>query len=98
MIGSVAALHTLRHASDFGLSAENVTFDFTKVMGRKEKIVKQLTGGVGYLLKKHKIRHVRGFGSVVDANTVKVVAADGTSETITTSAIVLATGSVPTKV
>ena len=98
MIGSVAALHTLRHAADFGLSVENVGFDFSKVMGRKEKIVKQLTGGVGYLLKKHKIRHVRGFGSVVDASTVKVTGSDGSTETITTNAIVLATGSVPTKV
>ncbi|MFM7322580.1 MAG: FAD-dependent oxidoreductase, partial [Armatimonadota bacterium] len=98
MIGSVAALHTLRHASDFGLVAENVGVDFGKVMSRKDKIVKQLTGGVGYLLKKHKIRHVAGKGSIVDSRTVRVEKADGTSETITTNAIVIATGSVPTKV
>ena len=98
IIGSASALHTLRHAADFGLFAEGVGFDFGKVMARKEKIVKQLAGGVGYLLKKNKIRHVHGFGSLVDANTVKVVAADGTTETITTNAVIIATGSVPTRV
>ncbi len=98
MIGSVAALHTLRHAADFGLFADNVGVDFGKVMSRKDKIVKQLTGGVAYLLKKHKIRHVAGRGAIVDSKTVRVDKSDGTSETISTNAIVIATGSVPTKV
>lgn len=98
IIGSVAALHTLQHAADFGLKAENVGFDFGKVMGRKDTIVKTLTGGVGYLLKKHKIRHIAGYGSIVDRNTVQVKKADGTTETVTTNAIVVATGSVPTRV
>jgi len=97
MIGSVAALNTLKHAKDFGLTAENVGFDFDAVMGRKDKIVKQLVGGVGYLFKKHGVRHVEGTGAIVDANTVEVTKADGSKERITTNNIVIATGSVPAR-
>lgn len=97
MIGSVAALETLKHAKDFGLIAENVGYDFPALMARKDKVVKQLVGGVGYLLKKHKITHVQGIGSLTDANTVEVKKADGTTERLTADFIVIATGSVPAK-
>jgi dihydrolipoamide dehydrogenase len=97
MIGSVAALHTLKHAKDFGLVAENVGVDFPALMARKDKVVSTLVGGIGYLLKKHKIRHVEGTGAIVDANTVEVTKADGSKERITAANIVIATGSVPAK-
>jgi dihydrolipoamide dehydrogenase len=97
MIGSVAALDTIKHAKDFGLKAENVGFDFDAVMARKDKVVKTLVGGVGFLFKKHGIRHVEGIGSLVDANTVEVKKSDGTTERITTKNIVIATGSVPAR-
>jgi dihydrolipoamide dehydrogenase len=98
MIGSVAALATLRHAKDFGLIAENVGYDFGAVMARKDKVVKTLVGGVGFLFKKHGVRHVEGKGSLVDANTVEVTKADGSKERITTKHIVIATGSVPARI
>jgi dihydrolipoamide dehydrogenase len=97
MIGSVAALETIKHAKDFGLKAENVGFDFDAVMGRKDKVVKQLVGGVGYLFKKHGITHVEGYGSLVDANTVEVKKADGSTEQLKADYIVLATGSIPAR-
>jgi dihydrolipoamide dehydrogenase len=97
MIGSVDALHTLRHAKDFGLTADNIGVDFPALMARKDKVVKTLVGGVGYLFKKHGVRLAEGIGSLVDANTVEVKKADGTTERITTNAIVVATGSVPSK-
>ena len=98
MIGSVAALYTIKHAKDFGLTADNVGFDFKAVMSRKEKIVKGLVGGVGYLFKKWGVRHVEGTGSIIDANTVEVRKADGTTERITTKNIVIATGSIPARI
>jgi dihydrolipoamide dehydrogenase len=98
MIGSVAALHTLKHAKDFGLSADNIGVDFDAVMARKDKVVTTLVGGVGYLLeKKHKQKVFAGYGKILDKNTVEVTAADGTTQKITTNNIIIATGSVPTK-
>ncbi len=97
MIGSVAALDTLKHAKDFGLIAENVGYDFSAVMARKDKIVKQFVGGVGMLLKKNQVGNVAGTGAIVDANTVRVTKADGTTEDIKTKNIVIATGSIPAR-
>ena len=97
MIGSVAALDTLKHAKDFGLIAENVGYDFPALMARKDKIVKTFVGGVGHLLKKNSVGSVMGTGAVVDANTVRVTKADGTTEDIKTKNIVIATGSVPAR-
>lgn len=97
MIGSVAALETLKHAKDFGLKADNVGYDFPALMARKDKVVKTLVGGVGYLFKKHGIRHIEGYGSLVDANTVEVKKPDGTTEQLKADYIVLATGSIPAR-
>ena len=97
MIGSVDALHTIKSARDFGLRAENVGVDFPALMARKDKVVKGLVGGVGYLFKKHGITHYEGFGSFVDKNTVEIAKPDGSKERITATNIVIATGSVPTR-
>ena len=97
MIGSVDALHTIKSAKDFGLKAENVGVDFPALMARKEKIVKGLVGGVGYLFKKHGITHYEGFGAFVDSHTVEITKPDGSKERITGANVVIATGSVPTK-
>jgi dihydrolipoamide dehydrogenase len=97
MIGSVDALHTLRNAKEFGLKAENVGYDFDAIMARKDKVVKNNVGGVGFLFKKHKISYVEGTGSLVDANTVEVTKPDGSKQRITTDNIIIATGSVPAR-
>ncbi len=97
MIGTVSALHTIQHAADFGLKAEGVGVDFPKVMARKEKVVKTLVGGVGYLFKKHGVQHVEGTGSIVDKNTVEVTKPDGSTERIRTKNIIIATGSTPVR-
>lgn len=98
MIGSVAALEQARHAAEFGLKAENVGFDFGAVMSRKDKVVKTLVGGVEALLGKSKVKYVRGKGKIVDPHTVEAALADGKTERLTTKSIIIATGSVPSKV
>ncbi len=97
MIGSVAALHTLKNAKEFGLFAENVGVDFPALMARKDKNVKTLVGGVGFLFKKHGVTAIEGIGTLKDANIVTVIKADGSSQDISTNFVVIATGSVPAK-
>ncbi len=41
----------IKNASQYGLSADNISFDFNKIIERKDKIVNRLTLGVKYLLK-----------------------------------------------
>ena len=95
IIGSVAALEQARHGADFGITTGEVSYDFGALMARKDKVVNETVGGVEFLLKKYKIRFIKGKGKIVDANTVEATLADGTTERISTKSIIIATGSVP---
>ena len=69
----IAAGHryeTAKHSEDIGITAENVTVDFSKVQEWKEGVMKKLTGGVEGLLKGNKVDIVRGEAYFVDANTL----------------------------
>lgn len=93
MIASAERVHQVKHAKDFGVKVEGeVTVDFAAMMKRKEKIVQTQRGGIGMLFKKNKIRHVEGFASFVDKNTIEVVK-DGKKETIRAKNFLLAMGS-----
>ena len=95
MIGSVAALETARHAADFGLTITGeVGYDFPALMARKDKVVHTLVSGVEFLLKKNKVRFLKGKGKLTDPHTVEVTLEDGKTERVTAASIILATGSV----
>ncbi len=95
LIASVERLHAVKEAAKFGVLTGEVSFDFTKIAERKDKVVSTLRGGVEALLKSNHVRKVVGTGRISGSNSVEVTAQDGTRETITTKAIVVATGSEP---
>ncbi len=57
---------------EFGINADKVTFDYTRIAARRDAIVSQLHKGVQYLMKKNKIEIVQGRGRLRDRNTVEV--------------------------
>ena len=59
-------------AKEHGIKAEKVDLDLSTLMHRKNKIVKQLTAGIGFLFKKNKITHLNGTASFVDKKSIKV--------------------------
>src|SRR5690554_5971173 len=64
---------TLQNLDKLGLSTTGeVGFDWSKVIARKDGVVKQLTNGIAFLLKKNKVDVYNGFGDVVSATEVKV--------------------------
>jgi dihydrolipoamide dehydrogenase len=79
----------------FGITMTGASVDFPAVMARKNTVVKQLVGGLGGILKSHGMTIVKGTGEIIDAKTVKV---KETGETIKADKIIIATGSVPSKV
>ncbi|HEY2179597.1 MAG TPA: dihydrolipoyl dehydrogenase [Caulobacteraceae bacterium] len=86
---------TLGHLSDFGLSADNRAYDFTKVIERSRKVAKQLSSGVAFLMKKHKIEVVDGEarlekGKAAPAVVVKLKI--GGERTLEAKSVILATG------
>lgn len=82
------------HSEDMGITAENVTVDFSKVQEWKAGVVKKLTGGVEGLLKGNKVNIVQGEAYFVDANTLRVMD-ENSAQTYTFKHAIIATGSRP---
>jgi len=86
--------------SALGIRAGAPSIDVSKTVGWKDGIVKRLTGGVGSLLKKNKVKVVRGWAAILDGKTVEVrQAAQGENAgeplRIRCEHLLLATGSQP---
>ncbi|WP_339336605.1 dihydrolipoyl dehydrogenase [uncultured Maricaulis sp.] len=60
LLRSAEVYHLMQHAADFGLSAEKIGFDIEAVVKRSRKVSWRLTGGIGSLMKKHKITVIEG--------------------------------------
>ncbi|MDP8246283.1 MAG: dihydrolipoyl dehydrogenase [Candidatus Hinthialibacter antarcticus] len=77
-----------------GVKIGQLDFDVSAMIGRKEKIVKIMTGGINGLFRKNKVDKLMGLGSVVGATTVEVE--DGKEKKqYKTKRILIASGSVP---
>jgi len=64
LLRSSEIYHTMQHAKAYGLSAEGVGFDLDAIVKRSRKVSRQLSGGVGYLLKKNKVTVFDGYGTL----------------------------------
>lgn len=93
MIAQVERLNHVKHAKDLGVKGVGeVSMDMEAFAKRRDKIVTTQRGGIGMLFKKNNIRHVEGFASFVDKNTIEVKGKDKT-EKLTAKNFVLAMGS-----
>lgn len=77
-----------------GIELSGLKVNFGQMIGRKAEVVKQITQGVSFLMKKNKIDVYTGVGSFLDKNTIKVAGKDGEKE-IKTDKVIIATGSKP---
>ncbi|HAZ98938.1 MAG TPA: dihydrolipoyl dehydrogenase, partial [Halomonas sp.] len=83
---------------DMGIEAGDVTMDVKKMMARKDKIVKNLTGGISGLFKANGVTAIEGTGKVVSGKQVEVTDLDGNTTTYDADNIVIAAGSVPVEI
>ena len=74
----------------YGVKVDGVEFDLPQMLGRKDEVVKTLTDGVAFLIKKNKVARYEGEAQFVGPHTVQVG-----DETIEAKNIVIATGSKP---
>ena len=81
----------MHRLDEFGFSADNIKFDLSKIVARSRAVSKQLSGGVGFLMKKHKITVITGEAKLAGAGKVAVTR-DGKATDYTAKNIVLATG------
>ena len=64
LLRSAEIYHYMQHAKDYGLSADNVSFDPKAVIKRSRGVVARLNNGVGFLLKKNKVPVIWGEASI----------------------------------
>jgi dihydrolipoamide dehydrogenase len=96
LLDSSKQFHNLTHAFEVhGITAKDAAIDVSKMVGRKDKIVKQFTGGVAMLFKANKIKPFAGKGRLLENRQVQITAADGSTQTLTGTNVVIATGSAP---
>jgi dihydrolipoamide dehydrogenase len=60
LLRSAEIYHYMQHAKDYGLSADNVSFDAKAVIARSRAVAKRLNGGVEFLMRKNKIQVIWG--------------------------------------
>ncbi|MGY4504787.1 dihydrolipoamide dehydrogenase [Bradyrhizobium sp. GM24.11] len=76
LLRSAEIYHYMQHAKDYGLSADNVSFDPKAVVQRSRGVSKRLNDGVGFLMKKNKISVIWGAASIDAPGKVTVKKSD----------------------
>ena len=84
-----------KEAAQHGIVLEKVGLDLGKMLARKDKVVKTLTGGVRALMKGNKVSTFAGLGTIAAPGRVRVQPNEGEPTEIAADHIVIATGSVP---
>jgi dihydrolipoamide dehydrogenase len=72
LLYAAEVMHLARHAGPWGIRAENVSFDFAKVMARKDALVKDFADYRRLQLSGGKFKFIRANARFVDTNTVEL--------------------------
>jgi len=83
--------HLMHRLAEFGFSGDNFRIDFRKIVDRSRKVSQQLSNGVAFLMKKHKITVIAGEAKLAGKGKLAVTK-DGKTEEVSAKNIVLATG------
>ena len=87
-----------KHFADHGIRAENTAIDIAAMMGRKDKVVSQLTKGVAGLFKGNKVAGISGTGTLLGRGRVRVTGPGGEQEELGAGHVILASGSEPVNI
>ena len=60
LLYSAKTYDSIKHASKYAVSAENASFDYPKIIARKNKVVKKLTAGIRMKMKEAGVEMVTG--------------------------------------
>jgi dihydrolipoamide dehydrogenase len=91
MLRSAEVFHLMHRAKEFGLGATGISYDLPAVIARSRGVAKQLSGGIGHLMKKNKIAVVMGAATITAKGKVSVKTDKGAEE-LQAKSIILATG------
>tara|TARA_B110000263_G_C15271600_1_gene493771 strand:+ start:211 stop:1602 length:1392 start_codon:yes stop_codon:yes gene_type:complete len=84
-------LNLMKNSKEFGITVDNLTYDFSEAVKRSRKVVRKLTTGVGFLLKKNNVELISDFASITGSNEIKL---ENSNKVMTADNIIIATGSI----
>src|SRR5438552_2864829 len=97
LLKAAELMHTLKKVKEFGITCDNIAFDFPVVIKRSRDIADKSEKGVQYLMKKNKIAYIVGYGKIKKGeggfNTITVEKDGKVIEEIKTKNTIIATGS-----
>lgn len=94
LLHSADVYHDAKNGAAMGIQAGELTFDYVKIIERKNAVAKQLSNGVAFLEKNHGVTVFASHATLADRNTVEL--ADG--ETLKCDHLIVATGSSPARI
>ena len=89
LLKNAEVLSYVQHAGEYGIDIDNYDADFGKAIDRSRKVVKKLTDGIGFLLKKNNVDVFEGFGTLISPNQVQI---ERINKTLQTKNVIIATG------
>ena len=89
LLKNAEVLSYVQHAGEYGIDIDNYDADFGKAIDRSRKVVKKLTDGIGFLLKKNNVDVFEGFGTLISPNQVQI---ERINKTLQTMNVIIATG------
>jgi dihydrolipoamide dehydrogenase len=95
LLRNAEILQLFQRGAEFGITVDNLRADYGAAHRRSREVADRMAKGVEFLLRKNKIALVTGRGELIAPGAVRVHAADGSSRTVESRAIVLATGAAP---
>lgn len=94
LLHSADIYHDAKNGAPFGINVGELTFDYAKIIERKNAVAKQLSNGVAFLEKNHGVTVFASHATLEDRNTVEL--ANG--ETLQCDHLIVATGSRPARI
>lgn len=92
LLKNAELVNQIKDSEKWGISFDNVSFDFSKAITRSRDVSKQLTQGIEYLIKKNKIQLFKDEGFLESSTEVSL---KSSGEKISSKNIILATGARP---
>ncbi len=95
LLKNAKMFYYLKDSNKYGISLnqDSITIDWNQAQIRKEKVVKQLTNGVQFLMKTNKVDSLIGTANAIDQHTIRVTDSENHSKNYTTKYLIIATGS-----
>lgn len=93
LLSNAGIYHKIKHAQDFGINVDKVSFDYKKMKERKDGVVSKIRGSLGGLLKSNGITIFQGMAQFESPKELKVKGED--NAVIQADKIIIATGSEP---